>query len=220
MPGSFLLRLGIIAVIGQSLVNAISFFLPLYLSLALHFSVLQVGVVLSMLGAGTLFGSLISYPICKFCSEYVAQIISFFGMAICLYLIGSTTHLFLLNIVVFLLGGSLFLFRTANQVWMLNLVAADRRVHLTNLRRMILNAGIGVGFILNGFLSHHNFKLMFYLAAIVALFLVGLLIFLWVEFPAACRDHMKDERIYTQKPQRDGTALPFGISSKVPSVDI
>ena len=46
------------------------------------------------------------------------------------------------------------------------------------------------------------------------------LIFLWVEFPAACRDHMKDERIYTQKPQRDGTALPFGISSKVPSVDI
>ena len=48
----------------------------------------------------------------------------------------------------------------------------------------------------------------------------GGLIFLWVEFPAACRDHMKDERIYTQKPQRDGTALPFGISSKVPSVDI
>jgi len=177
MENRSLIWLGNIAVTGQSVVNGASYFLPLYITLQLHFSVLHVGTVLSMLGVGTLVGALSSSLICKVFSEYTTQIISFFGIAICLLAISFADNLLLLNIAAFFWGVFLFLFRPANQVWMLSLVPAERRVQMTNVRRMILNAGVGVGFIINGFLSHYNFKLVFYLLTAIALMLGSLMIY-------------------------------------------
>ena len=39
-----------------------------------------------------------------------------------------------------------------------------------------------------------------------------------VQFPAACGVALMDERIHSQEPQRDGIAVPLGISSKVSTI--
>jgi MFS family permease len=156
------------------------FFLSLYLTRRLGFSVFQSGQALSGYGFGMLFGALLGGQASDRIGPRTTQQLCMFGAGISLFALGvsrSFPAVFLCVLLYGLFSAALF---PAIASGMAEICAPGIRSRGFVLNRLASNLGVTVGPVIGGFLARHDFRLLFWVDGATCL-LAGLAFF--VLFP-------------------------------------
>jgi len=134
------------------------FFLALYLTRHLGFSVFQSGQVLSGYGAGTFFGGFFSDRL----GPRATQQISLFGAGLALFILGACRSFPAIAALVFsyaFFTSSLF---PANAAAIAEVCAAGTRIRGFALNRLASNLGATIGPVIGGLLAASDYRLLFW----------------------------------------------------------
>ena len=156
------------------------FFLSLYLTRRLGFTVFQAGQVLSAYGFGMLFGALLGGQASDRIGSRTTQQLCMFGAGLSLFALGvsrSFAAVFLCVLLYGLFSSALF---PAIASGMAEICAPGVRSRGFVLNRLASNLGATIGPVIGGFLAGHNFRLLFWVDGATCL-LAGLSFF--VLFP-------------------------------------
>jgi MFS family permease len=160
------------------------FFLSLYLTRRLGFSVFQSGQVLSAYGFGMLLGALLGGQASDRIGSRTTQQLCMFGAGLSLFALGvsrSFPAVFLCVLFYGLFSSALF---PAIASAMAEVCAPGLRSRGFVLNRLASNLGATIGPVIGGFLARHDFRLLFWVDGTTCL-LAGLSFF--VLFPRARR---------------------------------
>ena len=158
------------------------FFLSLYLTRRLGFSVFQSGQVLSAYGFGMLFGALLGGQASDRIGSRTTQQLCMFGAGLSLFALGVSrgfAAVFLCVLLYGLFSSALF---PAIASAMAQVCAPGVRSRGFVLNRLASNLGATIGPVIGGFLAGHDFRLLFWVDGTTCL-LAGLAFF--VLFPPA-----------------------------------
>lgn len=156
------------------------FFLSLYLTRRLGFSVFQSGQVLSAYGFGMLFGALLGGQASDRIGARATQQLCMFGAGLSLFALGASrgfASVFLCVLLYGLFSSALF---PAIASGMVEVCAPGVRARGFVLNRLASNLGATIGPVIGGFLAGHDFRLLFWVDGATCL-LAGLSFF--VLFP-------------------------------------
>lgn len=142
-------------------------YLSLYLKLDLHFSLNQIGWVISIAGIGYVISGLLG----GFLSDYVHPrhmvIFSLITSAIMLVFLSLTTSISSFAFINFFSGIFLGLFRPSATLYMIGSTSADTQTRAVGLRRMGINLGFSLAGFFGGLLVSFGYKSIFYFDAIL-----------------------------------------------------
>ncbi len=152
------------------------FFMTLYLTQHLDYSVKTAGFMLSAYGLGSLGGALLGgWLTDRWGFEWV-QILSLSISGGCLILLGYVTEPMLIPLMLFitaLIGES---FRPANSAAVAEVCPPDRMARGFALNRLAINLGVAIGPGIGGFLAAQNYQYLFWVDGLTCLAATGLLI--------------------------------------------
>ena len=138
------------------------FFLALYLTRRLGFSVFQSGQVLSAYGFGMLFGALLGGQASDRIGARTTQQLCMFGAGLSLFALGMSrgfAAIFLCVLLYGLFSSALF---PANASAMAEICTSAVRGRGFVLNRLASNLGATAGPVIGGFLARHDFRLLFW----------------------------------------------------------
>ncbi|MGW1375989.1 MFS transporter [Streptomyces sp. NPDC002446] len=169
---------------GGSLVNRLGSmvnpFLSLYLTGARGVSVAATGIVLGVVGVG----SVISQPLGGFLADRFGRRVALTGGMLAngatLLTLGHAPNLTVLVVCCFVLGITIDLFRPAAQALIADAVPAADRTRAFGLLLWAVNLGFSLAMVLGGYLASHGYRLLFWLDAGACAFF-GLLV--WTAIP-------------------------------------
>jgi len=159
----------------QATAIGICYFLSLYFVEALHLKVAVAGMILSFYGAGTVVGGIIGGKLSDKISPKLVSIVSLLIQSISFLFLSKIKTAELVMINLFFLGISVYGFKTANDVRMLDQCKGfpELRVKAVNISRVAMNLGLGLSGIIIGLYSDNGFENIFYLFSVL-LFLASL----------------------------------------------
>lgn len=152
---------GLAAVFTNSLGATITLFLSLFLVTERHFSVADSGILITVFGVGSIFGSYLSGNLCNKYSSYIISVFSLVINSIVLLVIPFLKDFYLLIIAIAFMGAANASFVPANRVWLMRHCEEDQKSRVNSLRFMIVNLGMGVAVFIGGFLAKHSYTLFF-----------------------------------------------------------
>jgi MFS family permease len=128
--------------------------------------------MMSSYGLGTVLGGISSGRLCDRYGSVTLSSIGLFSMAASFILLGTLSDVYLLVLNLFVLGLSVYSFKTSNDVWMLDQCGSDdqMKMKVVNLSRVAMNLGLGVSGIIIGIFADYGFSYIFYMFG-VTLFL-------------------------------------------------
>lgn len=179
----------------NSITIGIRYFLPLYLSSDLHFSISLIGVIISSYGLGTTLGGIIAGSLCDYFSLRLITIISLCAQCLSFWLLISSSSFSALVVTMFLLGFATYSFKTTNNLSMLNHCRDSKalRQRTINLSYAASNFGLGISGLAVGVMSQYGYNKIFYAACLI-LFISAISLM----FESESKNRMRDQHFLGQ----------------------
>lgn len=142
--------------------SMVMFFLTLYLTRALHFSLPLAGLMLAAYGAGSLAGSLLGGWLTDVIGTRRVQLYSLLGSGSGLVLLSFLHRPLALAAVLFLLALVTDAFRPANAAAIASACPAALRPRAYALNRLAINLGVSIGPAVGGYLATLDYRAIFW----------------------------------------------------------
>jgi predicted MFS family arabinose efflux permease len=198
--------LSIVILINRSGTMVMSF-MSFYCIDKLHFSVSQVGIILSMFGAGSIIGALLSGRIVDKVGFYYVQFFTLLFGGGMFFIVAELKGFMSICIGVFFLSLINESFRPANSTAIAHYSSEENRTRSYSLNRLAINLGFSVGVAIGGFLAAKSYYLLFWVDGATniaaAFFLLKLLP------PVKSKQHHKQAEVLGQSPFKDARFLVF-----------
>jgi len=156
-----------------SLINATSggivFFLSFYFVKILHINIVTAGAMISCYGVGTIAGGFLGGKLSDKFSPSRISIISIFCNAVVFLLFLKLTHVTELILCLMLWGTSSYIFKTANNTFVLRQCKSGdaEKLNAINILYTASNLGMGISAMIVSFFSQYGFHYIFMLFAIM-----------------------------------------------------
>lgn len=151
-------------------------FLTVYLTQKLHFSVQEAGIVMTMFGVGSIFGTWMGGKLTDKIGYYPVQFWSLFLGGIMFIVMVHTQQFYLLCIYAFLLSTFGEAYRPANSASIADFSTPETFTRSVSLIRLAINLGWSIGPAIGGFLAARDYDLLFWADGITN---IGAGIFVW-----------------------------------------
>ena len=152
---------GMAAVFTNSLGTIATLFLSLFFVTQLHFSVTDSGMLITMFGIGSIFGSYISGRLCNKYTSHIVAISSLIINALTLFMVSFCKDYSILIILITIMGIANSAFIPANRIWLLRHSGEDQKIKINSLRFMIANFAMGIAVFVGGLLAKYSYVLLF-----------------------------------------------------------
>lgn len=184
-------------------------FMSIYCTQKLGFSIGQTGVVISMFGAGSILGALISGRLVDKIGFYYVQFFALFIGGSLFFVVAELDSFVSLCIGVFFLSLCNESFRPANSTAIVHYSKEENRTRSYSLNRLAINLGFSVGGVLGGFLASKNYHLLFWVDGVTNMCAALLMLQL---LPAVKhQQQQKHNEVQGLSPYKDGNFLFFLI---------
>lgn len=137
-------------------------FLTVYLTVELHFTKIEAGIVMSTFGAGSMIGSVLGGWLTDKISSFRVQFVSLLLTVPIFVLIPHFTTLTGVCSIIFLLSFIAESFRPANSAAVSSYAKPENLTRAFSLNRMAINLGFSFGPALGGFLAAYSYLWLFY----------------------------------------------------------
>lgn len=137
-------------------------FLTVYLTQKLHFSIEQAGVVMTLFGVGSIFGTWMGGKLTDKIGYYPVQFWSLFLGGIMFMVMVQTQNFYLLCLYAFCLSTLGEAYRPANSASIADFSTPENFTRSVSLIRLAINLGWSIGPAIGGFLAAHDYKLLFW----------------------------------------------------------
>lgn len=164
------------------------YFLSLYLTTQLHYSILQAGFAVTLFGFGTFLGSIISPILTRILNEERVVLVLLIAMGIIFLILAHIKLLLGINILVLIYGIFAYAFIPANQVSVLKKVPMEHRLYANNVWRVSKNVLTSLGFLVNGLLAQFSFPHMLMITALIIFIGVTIIFIVPQKSPSALSD--------------------------------
>ncbi|MEO5572484.1 MAG: MFS transporter [Bacteroidia bacterium] len=138
------------------------FFLSIYLTNHLHFTLGQTGVVMALFGAGSLPGAFFGGRLVDKIGSYPVMLWSLIAGGIMFIIVGQLHGYLILSIGVFLLSAISEAFRPANMAAISHYSTPETYTRSISLNRLAINLGFSIGPAAGGFLAAYSYSLIFW----------------------------------------------------------
>jgi predicted MFS family arabinose efflux permease len=136
-------------------------FMTLYLTVSLHYSISQAGIVFGIFGAGAICGGFIGGRLADRFGFYAVQLITLSCGGLLFMLLGQMRSYAMICLFTFLLAVVNESFRPANSLAIAHYSKEENRTRSYSLNRLAINLGWALGGSLGGFIAAHNYNLLF-----------------------------------------------------------
>jgi predicted MFS family arabinose efflux permease len=157
--------------------SMVLFFLALYLTKELGFSLASTGIISSFFGLGCVAGSYLGGEFTHHLGARNTQLLSLFFSAFFFILIPQVTTQGLFTLLIFFSGVAIDLLRPANSAALAKLARKDNISTLITLDRQAVSIGCAFGPMLGGFIAQYNFGAIFYLDALTSFLAFAIILF-------------------------------------------
>lgn len=159
--------------------SIVLFFMTLYLTRHLHFSIVEAGQMMSIYGAGALVGSYFGgWMSDKWGTKWV-QFFSLVFSGAGFIILGFVTKPVAIALILFYVAMSAEALRPANNTAMASVCLPEKRARGFALNRLAINLGISIGPTVGGFLASYHYGLLFWVDGITCLIAALILWFLF-----------------------------------------
>ena len=193
------------------LVNAaglmVLFFLSLYLTRHLGFTVTQAGRVISVFGTGSLVGSFLGGWLSDRIGSTNVQKLSLLLSGVFYIWLGQLQALWSINLLVFVLATASGLLYPANSTSMARVCPPEIMTKGFALNRLANNIGATIGPAVGGFLALRDYGLLFWVDGLTCLGALVLFTILWKKPEQQLRSTAKKHDPVDRSPWRDGPYL-------------
>ncbi len=141
-------------------------FLSLYLTQKAQLSVEKAGLVMTIYGAGALFGSWLGGRVADLKGHFFVQFWSLFIGGILFFFIGISYNFYFICLVSFILSTFSEAYRPANQVAISHYSTPETFTRSVSLVRLAINLGWSIGPAIGGFLAFYNYNYLFWIDGI------------------------------------------------------
>ncbi len=185
-------------------------FLTVYLTQKLHFSVQEAGVVMTMFGVGSIFGTWMGGKLTDKIGYYPVQFWSLFLGGIMFLIMVQTQNFYLLCFDAFLLSSFGEAYRPANSASIADFSTPETFTRSVSLIRLAINLGWSIGPAIGGFLAARDYKLLFWADGITNIG-AGLLVWAFLRSTRKKKETVVSEVIIDKKDSalRDRTYMIF-----------
>lgn len=142
--------------------SIVMLFLSVYLSQELQFSIQQTGIVMAMLGIGSLTGSLLGGFLVDKIGYYKVLVSTIITSGAVLFMVSFTSNFYVVCLLIFLFTATGDAFRPANITAMSSFTDESNYTRSIGLNRLAMNLGFSVAPIIGGLLAVVNFKAIFW----------------------------------------------------------
>lgn len=163
-------------------------FLTVYLTQKLHFSVQEAGVVMTMFGVGSIFGTWMGGKLTDKIGYYPVQFWSLFLGGIMFIVMVQAQNFYILCIYAFLLSSFGEAYRPANSASIADFSTPETFTRSLSLIRLAINLGWSIGPAIGGFLAVRDYKLLFWVDGFTN---IGAGIFVWAFLRSTRRKKQK-----------------------------
>ena len=189
------------------LINAagmmVLFFLSLYLTRQLGFTVTQAGQSISIFGMGSLAGAFLGGWLSDKIGSTNVQKLSLLLCGILYIWLGQLRSLWSIDLVIFVLAASSGLMYPANSTSMARVCSPEVTTKGFALNRLANNIGATIGPAVGGFLALHNYGLLFWVDGLTCLAAVILFSLIWKKPEQHLRAMTQDRIQPSRSPWRD-----------------
>jgi predicted MFS family arabinose efflux permease len=189
------------------LVNAagmmVIFFLSLYLTRQLNYTVVQAGRAISLFGVGHLLGSYLGGWLSDRIGSTNIQKLSLFFCAVFYVWLGQITSLWGINLIVLVLSTFSGMMYPANATSMARLCPPAILTKGFALNRLANNIGATIGPALGGFLALSDYRLLFWVDGLTCLAALLLFIFVWKKPERDLQEAQSQQEKSGRSPWRD-----------------
>ena len=198
------------ALFGVLLVNSagtmVLFFISLYLTHNLGYSVVQAGRTISIFGLGSLVGSYLGGWLSDRIGSTNVQKLSLLFCGVFYIWLGQLQSLWSINILIFILASASGLMYPANSTSMARLCPPGLITKGFAVNRLANNIGASIGPAAGGLLALHNYGLLFWVDGLTCLAALVLFSMLWKNPEKDLREVTRDQISSSRSPWRD---IPF-----------
>ncbi|MBK9640523.1 MAG: MFS transporter [Saprospiraceae bacterium] len=137
--------------------SIVMLFLSVYLSQELQFTIQQTGMVMAMLGLGSLAGSLLGGFLVDKIGYYKVLVSTIITSGVVLFMVSFASNFYLVCVLIFLFTATGDAFRPANITAMSSFTDESNYTRSIGLNRLAMNLGFSVAPIIGGLLALINF---------------------------------------------------------------
>jgi predicted MFS family arabinose efflux permease len=137
-------------------------FMTMYLTQHVGTSISQAGLVMSLFGAGAIFGALAGGRLTDKIGHYYIQISTLLGGGLMFIALGQMRSYTAICVATFVLAFVNEAFRPANSVAIAHYSSEENRTRSYSLNRIAINLGWAVGGALGGLIASYNYSLLFW----------------------------------------------------------
>ncbi len=185
-------------------------FLSIYLSKEMSLETGEVGIVLSLFGAGSLVGAYLGGFLIDKIGAFHVQLWSLILTGVGFYFLEMQDSFYSLSIGFFIITVISDTFRPANAASVAQYARPENLTRAYSLNRMAINLGFALGPIAGGVLAMYGYKWLFYMDGMTCI-LAGLVFFLYFSGRAKADAKKPIEIQKKQSPIRDGRYVLFSI---------
>ncbi len=142
--------------------SIVLFFLTLYLTNVLNYSVSEAGKIITIYGAGTLSGAFLGGWLTDKIGSVKVQFLSLFIAGWGYIFLSFLKEPIFISVTVFILATIAESFRPANSALLSEVCAPELRTRGFALNRLAINLGVSIGPAIGGFLATVNYKYLFW----------------------------------------------------------
>jgi predicted MFS family arabinose efflux permease len=154
------------------------FFLAVYLSENLHFSLSRTGIVMGCAGLGSLLGVYVGGRLTDRIGYFPVMVGSLFAGSIMMFITGQQHNFYVMCLMFFLLNALGDAFRPANMVAVSHYSTPETYTRSVSLNRLAINLGFAFGPALGGLLVPYGYNLIFIADGITCLGAAAVVYFL------------------------------------------
>ena len=137
-------------------------FMTVYLTQKLHFSIQQAGVVMTLFGVGSIFGTWVGGKLTDKIGYYPVQFWSLFLGGFMFLVMVQTQNFYLLCLFAFCLSSLGEAYRPANSASIADFSTPETFTRSVSLIRLAINVGWSIGPAIGGFLASRDYDLLFW----------------------------------------------------------
>jgi predicted MFS family arabinose efflux permease len=138
-------------------------FMTLYVTQALHFTIVQAGIIMSLFGAGAICGGILGGKLTDRFGFYYIQLGALLSGGLMFIVLGQVKNFESICTLSFVLAMLNDAFRPANATAVAQYSKEENRTRSFSLNRLSINLGWAVGGAVGGFIASRNYNLLFWI---------------------------------------------------------
>ncbi|MGH1363268.1 MAG: MDR family MFS transporter [Calditrichia bacterium] len=181
--------LSIILLINRS-GSIVLFFMSLYLTQELGYSIAQAGYVLSSYGLGMMSGAFLGGALTDRIGARKVQFFALLTGGLCFLILGYLTDINSILVMMFFAALTSESLRPANAAAIIHVCSPEQRARGFGLSRLAINLGVSIGPAVGGFLATIDYMFLFWLDGFTC---IGASIFVWLFLPDIRHDDTQSQ---------------------------